>query len=120
MGQFPKTPLRLLFTAASSDALDLLSRLLTYNPLKRISALDALNHNYFSALPWPTHPANLPKTAVPLAPRTLGEQQGVEPVSVKPKSNGNGVTLKRKAEEDQRVDEMGERIAAKIGRRLEY
>jgi hypothetical protein len=40
LGQFPKSPLKLLFTAASADALDLLGNLLTYEPRRRISAKD--------------------------------------------------------------------------------
>ncbi|KAJ9073216.1 TFIIH complex serine/threonine-protein kinase subunit kin28, variant 3 [Entomophthora muscae] len=44
---FPKTPLRALFTAASSEALDLLEKMLIYDPTKRISALDVRNMNQF-------------------------------------------------------------------------
>lgn len=63
VGQFPRTPLRDLFTAASGDTLNLLSRFLVYEPRKRISARDALNHAYFFALPHPSHPSKLPKPA---------------------------------------------------------
>lgn len=63
VGQFQKTPLRELFTAATADCLNLLSRCFVYDPKKRISALDALNHPYFSALPYPSHPSKLPKPA---------------------------------------------------------
>jgi hypothetical protein len=38
VGQFPKTPLRDLFTAASADTLNLLSRCISYEPRRRISA----------------------------------------------------------------------------------
>ena len=38
VGQFPKPPMRDLFTAASGDAINLLARCLTYEPRKRISA----------------------------------------------------------------------------------
>ncbi len=38
-----KPPLRSIFTAASDDALDLLSAMLTFNPLKRITAKQ-VNH----------------------------------------------------------------------------
>lgn len=39
-GQFPKSPLKLLFSAASTEALDLLGKFLIYDPRKRISAYD--------------------------------------------------------------------------------
>ncbi|KAJ3064639.1 TFIIH complex serine/threonine-protein kinase subunit kin28 [Podochytrium sp. JEL0797] len=62
----PKTPLQTLFTAAGNDALDLFESMLIYDPLKRISALDALNHYYFRNAPIPTKPEMLPRnTNVP-------------------------------------------------------
>jgi len=71
LGPFPKQQFRDLFTAASADALNILGRFLTYEPRKRISAKDALSHPYFFALPNPTHPSKLPKSANPLAARPL-------------------------------------------------
>jgi cyclin-dependent kinase 7 len=38
LGQYPKTPFRDLFTAASTEAISLLAKFLTYEPRKRISA----------------------------------------------------------------------------------
>ncbi|KAH8111013.1 Pkinase-domain-containing protein [Phellopilus nigrolimitatus] len=76
VGQFPKPPLRDLFTAATGDALNLLSRCLIYEPRKRISCKDALSHAYFFALPNPTHPSKLPKSANQQAPRPLEEVDG--------------------------------------------
>ncbi len=38
VGQFPKTPLRDLFTAATPECLNLLGKCLLYDPKKRISA----------------------------------------------------------------------------------
>lgn len=38
VGQFPKPPLRDLFTAATADTLNLLSKCLIYEPRKRITA----------------------------------------------------------------------------------
>jgi len=43
VGQFPRTPLRDLFTAASADTLNLLSKCIIYEPRKRISARDVRN-----------------------------------------------------------------------------
>ncbi|KAJ3903542.1 kinase-like domain-containing protein [Lentinula edodes] len=76
VGQFPKTPLRDLFTAASTDTLNLLSKCLLYEPRKRVSAAEALQHPYFYAIPHPTHPLKLPKCTTQMAPRPLGEVDG--------------------------------------------
>ncbi|TFY74302.1 hypothetical protein EWM64_g9710 [Hericium alpestre] len=75
VGQFPKTPLRELFTAASGDALNLLQRCLTYEPRKRISAREALTHPYFTALPYPSHLSKLPKTASQIAAATRVQEE---------------------------------------------
>jgi hypothetical protein len=47
VGQFPKTPLRDLFTAASADTLNLLSKCLIYEPRKRITAREVHFFNFF-------------------------------------------------------------------------
>lgn len=47
-GQAPRKPLSLLFRNAEPAAVDVLSRMLAFDPDERISALDALNHPYFS------------------------------------------------------------------------
>ncbi|XP_042516601.1 cyclin-dependent kinase D-1-like isoform X1 [Macadamia integrifolia] len=57
----PAPPLHSLFKMASDDALDLLSKMFTYDPKARISAQQALEHRYFSSLPAPTKPALLPR-----------------------------------------------------------
>ena len=61
MKQYPKTPLRLLFTAAGADTLELLESMLIYDPNRRISAREALLHPYFFNKPRPTPLENLPK-----------------------------------------------------------
>ncbi|KAG6910205.1 cyclin-dependent serine/threonine protein kinase [Tephrocybe rancida] len=97
VGQFPKPPLRDLFTAASADTLNLLSKCLIYEPRKRISAKEALFHPYFTALPYPTHPSKLPKCSTQLAARELEEVDGnVEMNSTGPGVKANNGRLKRK------------------------
>jgi len=58
---WPPTPLESIFTAATSDALDLLRNLLRYDPKQRLSATQALAHRYFTNLPVPTLPSSLPR-----------------------------------------------------------
>lgn len=43
----PAPPLRSLFPMASDDALDLLSKMFTYDPKERISVQQALEHRYY-------------------------------------------------------------------------
>ncbi|KAK6942437.1 Protein kinase domain [Dillenia turbinata] len=57
----PAPPLRSLFPMASDDALDLLSKMLTYDPRARISVQQALEHRYFTSVPAATNPALLPR-----------------------------------------------------------
>ncbi|KAK8525927.1 hypothetical protein V6N13_017007 [Hibiscus sabdariffa] len=59
----PAPPLRSLFPMASDDALDLLSKMFTYDPKARISVQRALEHWYFSSSPLPTDPVKLPRPA---------------------------------------------------------
>jgi len=51
---------RQLFRAASEDALDLLSKMLKYDPNSRVTSTEARNHPYFTSPPEPTPPGNLP------------------------------------------------------------
>jgi serine/threonine protein kinase len=48
------------FPALSEAGLDLLSRLLTYDPSKRITASKALHHAYFTTAPLPCPEARMP------------------------------------------------------------
>ena len=49
---------------ASEDALDLLARLVAFDPARRPSAAEALAHRFFRAAPAPTPPAHLPRPPV--------------------------------------------------------
>ncbi|KAJ2521758.1 TFIIH complex serine/threonine-protein kinase subunit kin28 [Coemansia sp. RSA 1939] len=59
--KYPRPALGDLFHGASEDALDLMNRMLTYNPVTRITAAEALQHPYFRNFPRPTQPAKLPR-----------------------------------------------------------
>lgn len=56
-------PMHEIFPALSEDATDLLAGLLTLNPLKRLTATEALAHRYFMSKPAATPLAQLPKVA---------------------------------------------------------
>lgn len=50
----PAPSLRSFFPMASDDALDLLSKMFTYDPKARISVQQALEHRYMEAFNWET------------------------------------------------------------------
>lgn len=52
-----------LFSAASDSALDLLTAMIAMDPMRRLSAKDALFAPYFAEKPLPTKPAELPNHA---------------------------------------------------------
>lgn len=53
--------LQALFSAASDRALDMLCAMIVMDPLKRLTAEQALISQYFKDVPAPTQPASLPK-----------------------------------------------------------
>jgi len=61
----PPTPFKQLFTAATDDAIDLLSAMLRYSPSSRLTATEALKHPYFINYPPPTIPSELPRSNKP-------------------------------------------------------
>ncbi|KAI0501556.1 hypothetical protein KFK09_016501 [Dendrobium nobile] len=68
--------LRSLFPMASDDALDLISKMFTYDPKARISTQQALEHRYFTSIPAPTKPALLPR------PPPKGESLNEKPLDL--------------------------------------
>ncbi|KAF8967673.1 kinase-like domain-containing protein [Flammula alnicola] len=117
VGQFPKPPLRDLFTAASADTLNLLSKCMIYEPRKRITAREALNHPYFFAIPYPTFPSKLPKCSTQLSARPLEEVDGnVDMNSTGPGVKARSINLKRKLTSP----DDGEGKGRSIARRLDF
>eukprot|EP00727_Mastigamoeba_balamuthi_P005894 m51a1_g1924 putative CDK family protein kinase (435) ;mRNA; f:867662-873218 len=57
------TPMKMVFTAATDDTLDLLGKLLALPPAQRVSARTALEHEYFRNAPAPAVPPDLPLVA---------------------------------------------------------
>ncbi|KAF8489308.1 kinase-like domain-containing protein [Gautieria morchelliformis] len=121
VGQFPKPQLRDLFTAASADAVALLSKFLAYEPRRRVGAKEALHHPYFFALPFPTHPSKLPKTKNPLAPRPLPLEEldanspAFSPKPTLPSKNGTETNrLKRKSSATDAIETEGRHVARRL------
>ncbi|KAG0201568.1 hypothetical protein BGX28_005658 [Mortierella sp. GBA30] len=56
----PYNLLRTRLPYLTENGLDLMSKMLTYDPVKRITAEDALKHPYFSEAPPPKHPSMFP------------------------------------------------------------
>lgn len=81
----PYSTLRQRFRYITEAGLDLLSKLLTYDPEQRITAEEALEHPYFTESPAPAHPesfASFPSVAAgekkhdsPDAPQRLADQK---------------------------------------------
>ncbi|KIM82969.1 hypothetical protein PILCRDRAFT_447116 [Piloderma croceum F 1598] len=117
VGQFPKTPLRDLFTAASADTLNLLSKCLVYEPRKRIGAKEALNHPYFFALPNPSHPSKLPKSSNMASTRALEEVDG----NVDQNVAGPAVKAAAPNRLKRKLNSPGDELASRsIARRLDF
>nr|AHC00609.1 mitogen-activated protein kinase [Ganoderma lucidum] len=76
--RYPKIPFSQVLPKASPQALDLLERLLQFDPSKRISAAEALTHPYFStSQPIYTQPS--PFTPAVIAPAYQYQQQQGQP-----------------------------------------
>ncbi|KAF9671345.1 hypothetical protein SADUNF_Sadunf12G0037600 [Salix dunnii] len=109
-------PWRKLCPTASDDALDLLSKMFTYDPKSRISVQQALEHRYFTSIPLPTDPAKLPRPAPKREshnPRTSDLHEG--PTVLSPKRKARRVMPDREvfdgnANQVDKIDQQGGEI----------
>ncbi|BGO92471.1 hypothetical protein NBRC10512_000258 [Rhodotorula toruloides] len=106
----PKNDLSMLFSAASPEAIDLLQRMLTYDPRRRITARESLHHPFFHSQPRPTPPSKLPKPTAELAPRALPPEEIGAPMDSKERRG-----MKRKGDG---YDEIPG--AKKVARKLDF
>ena len=68
----PCPPLRQLFVTAPPEALDLLQKLMAFDPNRRLSADDALKHPYFTTQPLATPFPNLPRPTMKFGDEGVG------------------------------------------------
>lgn len=107
VGTYPKNPWWNMISSIGKEGQDLAKELLRYDPAARLTAKQALNHQFFSSYPRPTAPKALPKPLAELRPRALApdETQG------KPLLNSTGTgAMKRKAESPAEAKSVARRL----------
>ncbi|GAQ84194.1 cyclin-dependent kinase D-1 [Klebsormidium nitens] len=113
----PPTTLRQLFPNVSEDCLDILQKMFTYDPRKRISAEAALSHRYFSTGPAPTKPDRLPRP--PIRASGDNDAQDRSPVVLSPAHKSRRISfpnLDTNPQSDGGQPSTGVRRAATGGR----
>ncbi|KAJ9104565.1 hypothetical protein QFC21_002063 [Naganishia friedmannii] len=103
--------------SVGKSGIDLMLKTLRYDPTKRISAKQALDHPFFREEPRPTPPIMLPKPLAELRPRALAPEE----LNGKPMVIGNGADAgngkKRKAPspaDAQGVSGAGRNVARRL------
>ncbi|EGO01795.1 hypothetical protein SERLA73DRAFT_166309 [Serpula lacrymans var. lacrymans S7.3] len=66
--RYPKTPFQQVLPKASAQAIDLLERLLQFDPSKRMTATEALSHPYFTGTTNPSYGLTPPPGSMPPPP----------------------------------------------------
>ncbi|KAK9314355.1 kinase-like domain-containing protein [Lipomyces starkeyi] len=104
--------MRMRFSAASENALDLLCKMTTLDPTKRIDTRDALGSEYFRELPRPTQPDLLPKLSK--------KDDIVNDVKVGSNNTGFSGALKRREKDEvsSEAEKERERRLAGVAKKL--
>lgn len=76
MAGYPKNPWWDLVASIGKDGQDLVREMLRLDPGKRPTAKAALHHRFFTSLPRPTPPQQLPKPMAELKPRAVPPMPG--------------------------------------------
>ncbi|GMI75438.1 CYCLIN-DEPENDENT KINASE D1, cyclin-dependent kinase D1;1 [Hibiscus trionum] len=114
----PAPPLRSLFPMASGDALDLLSKMFTYDPKARISVQRALEHWYFSSAPLPTDPVKLPRPAPKSRAPDFDPQDGPTVLSPTRKSRrimAGPERFEGNSNQEEKIDEHAGEVRQAVG-----
>ncbi|KAL4297787.1 hypothetical protein GQ457_12G007500 [Hibiscus cannabinus] len=112
----PAPPLRSLFPMTSDDALDLLSKMFTYDPKARITTQQALEHRYFSSAPLSTDPAKLPRPTPKSRLSDINPQDG--PTVLSPPRKSRRVMPDRDSNQLEKIDEHVGEVRAAAGEQV--
>ncbi|KAJ3357793.1 hypothetical protein HDU83_002921 [Entophlyctis luteolus] len=98
----PFSNLKLRFPSLTANGMDLMSRMLTYDPASRISAAEALRHPYFTENPPPKDPSLFPT----FPSKNAGERRKITSPGV-PYAVHGGEGLADGAAEDEQHEHLG-------------
>jgi cyclin-dependent kinase 7 len=112
-----------MISSIGKEGVELAKELLRFDPKARLSAIkvssqhlqlansQSLHHRFFTVLPRPTAPKNLPKPLAELRPRQLAPDE----TKGKPKlSDSENGSMKRRAESPGELGLDGRRVARKL------